>query len=124
MGGRLLRRWLLFPLVDVARIRRRQDAVERLVASHAARDGARKLLGEIADLERLVGRAQLGVATPRDLAVLGRSLAQLPALADALRAALSSEIGAAPARRRRRRTPATPISASSAATSGASSPSA
>jgi DNA mismatch repair protein MutS len=96
MGGRLLRRWLLFPLVDVARIRRRQDAVERLVASHAARDGARKLLGEIADLERLVGRAQLGVATPRDLAVLGRSLAQLPALADALRAALSSEIGAAP----------------------------
>jgi len=96
MGGRMLRRWLLFPLVDVARIRRRQDAVERLVASHAARDGARKLLGEIADLERLVGRAQLGVATPRDLAVLGRSLAQLPALADALRSALSSEIGAAP----------------------------
>ncbi len=96
MGGRLLRRWLLFPLVDVARIRRRQDAVERLVSSHAARDGARKLLGEIADLERLVGRAQLGVATPRDLAVLGRSLAQLPALADALRAALSSEIVAAP----------------------------
>jgi DNA mismatch repair protein MutS len=37
------------------------------------------------------------VATPRDLAVLGRSLAQLPALADALRTALSSEIGAAPA---------------------------
>ena len=82
MGGRLLRRWLLFPLVDVARIRRRQDAVERLVGRHAARDAARKILGEIADLERLVGRARLGVATPRDLVALGRSLALLlPALA-------------------------------------------
>ena len=55
MGGRLLRRWLLFPSVDVAAIRRRHDAVERLVGAHAARDRARKLLGGIADLERLVG---------------------------------------------------------------------
>ena len=94
MGGRLLRRWLLFPLVDVARIRRRQDAVERLVDAHAARDAARKHLGEIADLERLVTRAQLGVASPRDLVALGRSLARLPALAEALRAAAAGEIGA------------------------------
>src|SRR6188768_169731 len=45
MGGRLLRRWLLFPSVDVAAIRRRHDAVERLVAAHAARDAARQVLG-------------------------------------------------------------------------------
>jgi DNA mismatch repair protein MutS len=81
MGGRLLRRWLLFPSRDLATIRRRHDAVERLVGAHGARDRARKRLGDIADLERLVGRARLGVATPRDLAVLGRSLAELPALA-------------------------------------------
>jgi DNA mismatch repair protein MutS len=97
MGGRLLRRWLLFPLVDVGRIRRRQDAVERLVGSHTARDAARKCLGDIADLERLVGRAQLGVATPRDLVALGRSLALLPTLAEALRTAYVTEIGGAPA---------------------------
>src|SRR5450432_612894 len=65
MGGRLLRRWLLLPLVEVARIRRRQDAVQRLVNAHAARDLARRVLGGIGDLERLVGRARLGVATPR-----------------------------------------------------------
>jgi DNA mismatch repair protein MutS len=41
MGGRRLRRWLLFPSVDLASIRRRHDAVERLVAAHAARDRAR-----------------------------------------------------------------------------------
>ncbi len=95
MGGRLLRRWLLFPLVDVARIRRRQDAVERLVNAHAARDAARKVLGEIGDLERLVGRARLGVAGPRDMVSLGSGLAKLPALAAALRSAAAGEIGAA-----------------------------
>jgi DNA mismatch repair protein MutS len=93
MGGRLLRRWMLFPSVDLAVIRRRHDAVERLVGAHAARDRARKLLGGIADLERLVGRARLGVATPRDLAVLGRSLAALPELALALAEAHAGEIG-------------------------------
>ncbi|HVZ71690.1 MAG TPA: DNA mismatch repair protein MutS [Polyangia bacterium] len=92
MGGRLLRRWLLFPLVDVAAIRRRHDAVERLVGAHEARDRIRAQLGEIADLERLVGRARLGVATPRDLAVLGRSLAGLPALVAALDDARAAEL--------------------------------
>ncbi|HVZ87672.1 MAG TPA: DNA mismatch repair protein MutS [Polyangia bacterium] len=92
MGGRLLRRWLLFPSVDLATIRRRQDAVERLVGAHAARDSARQRLDQIADLERLVGRARLGVATPRDLAVLGRSLAELPALAAALEEAHAGEV--------------------------------
>jgi DNA mismatch repair protein MutS len=97
MGGRLLRRWLLFPLVDVAAIRRRQDSVERLVAAHAARDEARRLLGEVADLERLVGRARLGVASPRDLSVLGRSLARLPELVAALAGARAVELpGTAP----------------------------
>ncbi|MEO8211913.1 MAG: DNA mismatch repair protein MutS [Myxococcales bacterium] len=92
MGGRLLRRWLLFPLVDVARIRRRQDAVERLVNAHAARDAARAVLGEIGDLERLVGRARLGVASPRDLVALGTGLGRLPEVAAALEIAAQSEL--------------------------------
>jgi DNA mismatch repair protein MutS len=87
MGGRLLRRWLLFPLLDIAAIRRRQDAVERLVAQQARREAARKLLGELGDLERLSTRARLGVATPRDLVVLGRSLLRLPELRAILREA-------------------------------------
>ena len=87
MGARLLRRWLLFPLCAVAPIRRRQDAVERLVARPSARDNVRRLLGEVADMERLATRARLGVALPRDLVALGRTLAILPALAEALAAA-------------------------------------
>jgi DNA mismatch repair protein MutS len=80
MGGRLLRRWLLFPLLDIAHIRRRQDAVERLVAAQSLREAGRKILGALGDVERLTTRAKLGVATPRDLVVLGRSLACLPEL--------------------------------------------
>jgi DNA mismatch repair protein MutS len=80
MGGRLMRKWLLFPLVDIAQIRRRQDAVERLVVQQSVREAVRKILGELGDLERLTTRARLGVATPRDLVVLGRSLARLPEL--------------------------------------------
>ena len=83
-GGRLLRRWLLYPLVDVAPIRRRQDAVEHLVLRLAVRERVRRELGEIRDLERLAGRASLGVATPRDLGQLRSSLGRLPALAAAL----------------------------------------
>jgi DNA mismatch repair protein MutS len=94
MGSRLLRRWLLFPLVDVARIRRRQDAVQRLVDAHAARDAARKVLADVGDLERLVGRARLGVAGPRDLVALGTGLGRLPDLSTALRSAAAGEIGA------------------------------
>jgi len=87
MGGRLLRRWLLFPLLDLARIRRRHDAIERLVEKQSAREASRKILSELGDIERLVSRARLGVASPRDLVVLGRSLQQLPDLAAALQQA-------------------------------------
>jgi DNA mismatch repair protein MutS len=84
MGGRLLRRWLLFPLMEIAPIRRRQDAVERLVARQSARDEARRVLGSLGDIERLAGRARLGVATPRDLVALGCSLGKIAELATAL----------------------------------------
>ena len=88
MGGRLLRRWLLFPLLDLARIRRRHDAIERLVEKQSAREASRKILSELGDIERLVSRARLGVASPRDVVVLGRSLQQLPDLAAALQQAV------------------------------------
>jgi DNA mismatch repair protein MutS len=79
-GGRLLRRWLLYPLVDVPQIRRRQDAVAWLVQRPALCEQLRRALSRIADLERLAGKATLGVATPRDLGRLRDALAQLPEL--------------------------------------------
>jgi DNA mismatch repair protein MutS len=86
-GARLLRRWLLFPLMQIGPIRRRQDAVERLWARPSAREAVRTVLGELSDIERLASRARLGLASPRDLVALGRTLARLPALVEALGAA-------------------------------------
>ncbi len=79
-GARLLRRWLLYPLVDVAQIRRRHDAVGYLVARPALTEQLRRALSRIADLERLAGKATLGVATPRDLGRLRDALHLLPEL--------------------------------------------
>jgi DNA mismatch repair protein MutS len=91
-GGRLLRRWLLFPLTDVARIRRRQDAVAFLVERATLRAELRARLGEIHDLERLAGRVKLSAATPRDLVALRRSLERLPDLAALLAGAFAREL--------------------------------
>jgi len=84
-GGRRLRRWLLYPLTDVAQIRRRQDAVAWLVARPALTEQIRRALSRVADLERLAGKATLAVAAPRDLARLRDALAQLPALVELVR---------------------------------------
>ncbi len=84
-GGRLLRRWLLYPLVDVAHIRRRQDAVAWLVERPTLGETIRRALSRIADLERLAGKATLGVATPRDLGRLRDALLGLPELVELVR---------------------------------------
>ncbi|MBP6631929.1 MAG: DNA mismatch repair protein MutS [Kofleriaceae bacterium] len=80
-GGRCLRRWLLYPLLDPATIGRRHDAVAALVGAAAARAELRRALADVYDLERLAGKATLGVMTPRDLGRLRDSLASLPAIA-------------------------------------------
>ncbi len=80
MGGRLLRRRLLAPSLELAEIEARLDAVEELVAKTIPRAEIRKSLEGVLDLERLLARVSLGTATPRDLIALGRSLAAVPAL--------------------------------------------
>ena len=83
MGARLLRSWLLRPSIKRSEIQTRQTAVSELTES-ILRDQIRLLLKEVADLERLVGRLNLGTATPRDLLALNRSLSQTPKINQAL----------------------------------------
>ena len=78
MGARLLRRWILYPLVDAAAIRGRHDAVEDLLKSERAE--LRDITGGLCDLPRVTGRAATGHATPRDLAALRQSIELLPAI--------------------------------------------
>ena len=78
MGGRLLRSWLLRPLVAIEPIRERLDAVEELAFRTSERGKFRDAAKPVLDLERLVARAALGVAGPRDLVGLKTSLYAMP----------------------------------------------
>ncbi len=77
MGARLLKSWLLRPSIKRSEIQTRLSAVSELTDS-ILRDKIRYLLKEISDLERLVGRLNLGTCSPRDLLALNRSLSQTP----------------------------------------------
>lgn len=84
MGARLLRRWLLAPLVDPAAINARLDAVSVLAGDARGRDRLREALDGVRDLERLASRAAMGRATPRELGHLRDSLRKLPDVGTAL----------------------------------------
>ena len=84
MGARMLRAWLARPLTDLTELNNRQDAVERFVGDPIARAELRDALRQVPDLERLTNRVRAGRATPRDLAAIGRGLAQVPVLIGAL----------------------------------------
>ncbi len=90
MGERLLRRWLLAPLLDRGAIERRLDVVELLYEQELARRELRDLLAQVYDVERLAGKLGARRATPRDLLSLQQSLRQLPLLEGRLRALLES----------------------------------
>ncbi len=81
MGGRLLRRWLARPLVDLEQIALRLDAVEALVGNGPAREAIRARLRTLGDIERLVGRLSHDIGGPRDLAALRDALEAVPAVA-------------------------------------------
>ena len=84
MGARLLRHWLLAPLLDKGAIDARLDAVGALVGDSLARGALREALDGVRDVERLASKAAAGRATPRELGALGSSLAQLPRVAGAI----------------------------------------
>jgi DNA mismatch repair protein MutS len=86
MGARLLRSWILRPLIERETIEARLSAVGHLVQQTVVRGEIRKELRGILDLERLTSRITLGLATPRELVALRRSLAQLPILKNFLTA--------------------------------------
>ncbi len=84
MGQRLLRQWLLAPLLEREAIEQRLDAVTALVRDPVGRSSVRTALDGVRDVERLASKAAAGRATPRELRALGDSLARLPQVAKAV----------------------------------------
>ena len=78
MGSRLLKKWLIEPLMDVREISSRLDAVEELVSRTATRLELASSFHEIRDLERLTGKVTYGSANARDLLAIRDSLGAIP----------------------------------------------
>ena len=80
MGSRLLREWILRPLLRIDQIRARLDAVGELLQALETRVATRSALRPVQDILRLSSRVSLGAASPRDLLALKQSVAALPEL--------------------------------------------
>ncbi len=70
MGARLLKRWLVFPLKDVAPIVQRQEVVEHFFRHPDMRDDVHTLLTRIGDLERIISKVAVGRVNPREMVQL------------------------------------------------------
>lgn len=80
MGGRMLRRWMAFPLVDIPAIEARHEVVEALVNDGELLNNLREQLRQLPDLERLASKTATQKIGPRELRALGEALGQIPAL--------------------------------------------
>ncbi|MDH3689015.1 MAG: DNA mismatch repair protein MutS [Gammaproteobacteria bacterium] len=79
MGSRLMRRWFSGPIRDHEVLRRRHHAISVLLDAHAY-DRVAKILRQVGDMERILGRVAMTTAKPRDLVRLREALATLPKL--------------------------------------------
>lgn len=80
MGARLLKRWLIFPLRDVAAIQRRLDLVTFLIREQEMETAIAARLKQIGDLERIVGKIPLGKISPREVRQLAAGLDAVAAI--------------------------------------------
>ena len=90
MGGRLIRQWLRYPLLNRQEIEARLDAVQEVSGDHTKRADLRENLKSVYDLERLGSKIGMGHCSARDFLALKQSLGQLPGLYEGLAAFASS----------------------------------
>lgn len=91
MGSRLLRKWILFPLNDIERIKERQDIVEYFFKNPELKDIIFENLSKIGDIERIVSKMSVGRVSPRDLVYLKNSLISIDNIIKACRKCDSDE---------------------------------
>ena len=84
MGSRMLKKWLVEPLMDSGEIKRRLDSVEELVSATVTRHELSAALGRVRDMERLMGKVTYGSANARDLLAVRDSMQAIPDAKSAL----------------------------------------
>lgn len=80
MGARLLRKWLEQPLIDIIKIKERQDAVEELYSDFFLREDLKANLKNIYDIGRLIGKLVCGNVNARDLLAIKTTIANFPSI--------------------------------------------
>lgn len=83
MGGRMLRRWVLFPMKDVSAINARLDVVDYLFRDPDTCEALRESLQQTGDMERLVSKAAVGRINPREVLALRQALQSLIGIREA-----------------------------------------
>ena len=84
MGARLLRQWIKHPLLNIAHIEERQNAVADFLAHLDVTQRVHQMLDRVRDIERLIAKVVARYASPRDLWTLGHSLTIIPAIREEL----------------------------------------
>jgi DNA mismatch repair protein MutS len=90
MGSRLLRKWLLNPLIEIDEINKRLDSVSELSKNTLLREELKEILNEIHDVERLITKISNNTANARDLIALKKSLMNVPKIKALLKETRSS----------------------------------
>ncbi|MCZ7401359.1 MAG: DNA mismatch repair protein MutS [Candidatus Methanoperedens sp.] len=85
MGGRLLRKWLLLPLISVNKITQRYEGIDEIVKKTLMRYDLRSIITRVRDIERLIGRIVYGNSNARDLIALKVSLLAAPEIKKSLK---------------------------------------
>lgn len=91
MGARLLKKWILMPLVDIEQIKERQDIVEYLINNKNIRETLIQELKNIGDIERMIAKVPSGKITPREVVQIKRALLAIEPIKELM---LKSEIEA------------------------------
>lgn len=84
MGKRMIRSWIERPLMSIAKITKRQNAVGELVDSPMIRDGVREELSGVNDIERLMARVVYSTANAKELKALQYTIEKMPAIKESL----------------------------------------
>ncbi len=74
MGARLMKRWLIFPLFDMHRIKQRLDLVSHFILDQDLNHTLAHCIKQVGDVERLIGKIPLKKASPREIMQLAKSL--------------------------------------------------
>ena len=92
MGGRLLRRWVNYPLKNITTIQSRLDAIEEIINKKKIRENLSSELSHIGDLERLIARICTNRANPRELVALKSMLQKVEALKNLMKDVQSNDL--------------------------------